>query len=177
MTFLILFTKKNEGRQTFYTLPVMRISAGILLYRRTPHGTEVFLAHPGGPYWGKKDIGVWSIPKGEVDAGEDDMLLTARREFKEETGCDINGTFIPLAPVKQRSGKIVHAWACEGDIGHANFSSNTIMIEWPPKSGRQMEIPEVDKWEWFTPAEARMKINPGQVPLIDELELLIPGTQ
>jgi predicted NUDIX family NTP pyrophosphohydrolase len=141
-------------------------SAGILLYRigRVP---EYFLVHPGGPYWAAKDEGAWSIPKGEF--GDEDPLKAARREFLEETGSSIDGTFLPLAPVRLKSGKTVVPFAVEGDIDADNIRSNSCQIEWPPRSGRKMEIPEVDRGGWFTYEEAIKKINSGQVPFIEEL--------
>ena len=119
-------------------------SAGLLLYRFRDGNLEVFLVHPGGPFWAKKDLGVWSIPKGEIDEGEE-PLGAARREFEEETGFSPEGTFRELTPVRQRSGKIVHAWAVEGDCDPTALRSNTFTLEWPPRSGRMQEIPEVDR--------------------------------
>lgn len=146
----------------------MKTSAGILLYRFNKKKTEVFLVHPGGPFWKNKDEGAWSIPKGEFEEGED-ALKAAIREFKEETGVSVTGDFIPLNPVKLKSGKLVHAWALEKDIDATVIISNTFLLEWPPKSGKKIEVPEVDKAEWFSIAEARVKINAGQLPLLDEL--------
>jgi predicted NUDIX family NTP pyrophosphohydrolase len=146
----------------------MRKSAGILLYRRNSKHVEYFIVHPGGPFWKNKDLGAWSIPKGEFEEGED-PLKAAQREFEEETGIKISGDFIELCPVKQKSGKIVQAWACEGDIDHTIIRSNTFPIEWPPRSGRHIEVPEVDKGGWFTYDEAKLKLIPGQVPILDEL--------
>src|SRR5262245_50830155 len=123
------------------------ISAGLLLFRRTPSGLEVFLAHPGGPFWAKRDAGAWSIPKGLVDAGEE-PLQAARREFQEETGISPEGPFQALGSVRLKSGKLVHAWACEGDADPAQVRSNTIRVEWPPRSGRWLTIPEIDRCEW-----------------------------
>ena len=145
-----------------------KVSAGILLYRLSTNGPEVFLVHPGGPFWAKRDLGAWSVPKGEVD-GDEDMLEAAKREFREETGAQIEGRFIELAPVRQPSGKVVHAWAIEGDANASSITSNTFSIEWPPHSGESREFPEVDRAEWFTLAEARAKLLPGQRPLLDEL--------
>jgi predicted NUDIX family NTP pyrophosphohydrolase len=129
---------------------------------------EVFLVHPGGPFWAKKDQGAWSIPKGEFEAGED-ALATARREFEEETGQAIEGKFIALTPCRQRSGKIVHAWAVEADLDADAIRSNTFEIEWPPRSGRKQAFPEVDRAAWFDLDEARARMLPGQVPMLDEL--------
>lgn len=146
----------------------MKTSAGILLYKTMQNSIYFFLVHPGGPFWKNKDIGAWSIPKGEIEKGED-PLERARIEFKEETGQNINGNFTPLTPIRQKSGKWVNAWAIEGDIAIAHCSSNVIELEWPPRSGKQIQIPEVDRWEWFTASEAMLKINPAQVPLITEV--------
>ena len=144
-------------------------SAGLLLYRRSPGGLEVFLVHPGGPFWAKKDLGVWSIPKGELEPDED-PLAAARREFEEETGFQISGEFRPLAPLKQPSGKTVYAWAVEGDWDPSGLKSNTFSLEWPPHSGLQREFPEVDRAAWFPLDEAKRKILPGQVGFIESLE-------
>jgi predicted NUDIX family NTP pyrophosphohydrolase len=146
----------------------MKTSAGILLYRVKNKKLEVFLVHPGGPFWKNKDEGAWSVPKGEYTE-EEDALKAAIREFKEETGISIAGEFIPLNTVKLKSGKLVRAWALEKDIDPAVAKSNTFLLEWPPKSGKKIEVPEVDKAEWFTIDEAKKKINAGQVPLLDEL--------
>ncbi len=145
-----------------------RQSAGLLVYRRRPGGTEVFLVHPGGPLWAKKDEGAWSIPKGELRSGED-PLQAAVREFEEETGFGMAGRFVPLAPVVQSSGKRVAAWAVEGDLDASAIRSNTFSMEWPPRSGLQREFPEVDRASWFTLEEAKRRINPGQRALIEEL--------
>jgi predicted NUDIX family NTP pyrophosphohydrolase len=138
------------------------------MYRFRQGALEIFLVHPGGPFWVKKDLGAWSIPKGEFEPGED-PLETARREFNEETGCAADGPFQPLTPVKQGSGKIVRAWAFEGDCDEARIESNTFSIEWPPHSGRQQEFPEVDRAAWLGIEAAKEKILKGQSPLIDEL--------
>jgi predicted NUDIX family NTP pyrophosphohydrolase len=147
-----------------------RISAGLLMFRRRPAGLEVLLVHPGGPFWKNKDAGAWSIPKGEVEAGED-LLAGAQREFQEELGFApvAAGPFIALSPIKQKSGKIVHAWAFEGDCDPATCKSNTMRILWPPGSGKWTTIPEVDRAEFFDVPTARGKINPAQVALVDEL--------
>ena len=129
---------------------------------------EFLLVHPGGPYWAKKDEGAWSVPKGEYDEGED-ALEVARRELEEETGLRPVGPFIPLAPVTQRGGKVVVTWGVAGDFDPAELRSNTFTMEWPPRSGRSREFPEVDRAGWFTLAEARAKLNPAQVPLLEEL--------
>ena len=145
-------------------------SAGLLLYRLKANVTEVLLVHPGGPFWKNKDEGAWSIPKGEFSAGEDG-LEAAKRELHEETGYQLNGNFIALTPVKQRGGKTVHAWALEADLDTSQVKSNTFEMEWPPRSGKKQEFPEIDKAEWFQIPEARQKINPSQAALIDELLL------
>jgi predicted NUDIX family NTP pyrophosphohydrolase len=149
-----------------------RVSAGLLMYRVCGGRAEVLLAHPGGPFYRNKDEGVWSIPKGEADP-EEDLLHAARREFEEETGIKPAGPFTPLAPARQKSGKLVHAWACEGECDPAAIVSNTFTIEWPPKSGRQAEFPEIDRAEFFDLETARRKVIPTQVPLIDELEQFV----
>jgi predicted NUDIX family NTP pyrophosphohydrolase len=146
----------------------MKTSAGLLLFRRRGKGLEVLLVHPGGPLWAKRDEGAWSIPKGEPEAGED-PLTAARREFAEELGRSVDGTFIPLARVRQPGGKVVHAWALEADVDASSIMSNTFSMEWPPRSGRQHAFPEIDRAEWFPLDVARQKILAGQAPLLDEL--------
>jgi len=146
----------------------MRTSAGIVLYRRINKKIEIFLVHPGGPFWKAKDNGAWSIPKGEFTEDED-PLTVAKREFNEETGQTVDGNFEQLTPVKQKGGKIVHAWAVEGDADSDNIVSNTFQQEWPYKSGKWITIPEVDKAAWFSAEEAKEKINPAQTAFIDEL--------
>ena len=148
-------------------------SAGLLLYRHRGE-LEVFLVHPGGPFWAKKDAGAWTIPKGEIADGEE-PLEAAKREFLEETGFDINGEFRRLDPIKQAGGKIVQAWAIEADCDPGQLHSNRFAIEWPPKSGKTREFPEVDRAGWFTVSEARTKILAGQVGLIDQLVSLLQG--
>jgi len=146
-------------------------SAGILLYRLKNEFLEVFLVHPGGPFWTKKDSGAWSIPKGEF-TNDEEPLDAAKREFQEELGIDFSdfsGEFIPLTPIKQKSGKIVCAWALEGDIDPNQIKSNTFEMEWPPRSGRKQEFPEIDKGEWFSVSDAKQKIISSQSALIDEL--------
>lgn len=143
-------------------------SAGILLYRRRGGDLEVFLVHPGGPFWAKKDLGAWSLPKGELDEGED-PLAAAIREFTEETALPISGEFRPLAPLRQPSGKTIHAWAVEGDCNPEELRSNTFEMEWPPKSGKRQEFAEVDRAAWFSIGEARVRMIKGQVPFLDEL--------
>jgi predicted NUDIX family NTP pyrophosphohydrolase len=148
-------------------------SAGLLMYRRRGE-LEVLLVHPGGPFWRKRDAGAWSIPKGELDEGED-PLAAARREFQEETGVEPAGPFLELPIVRQKGGKVVHAWAFEGDWDPAQLRSNTFRIEFPPGSGRIGEYPEVDRAEFFTLDAAKVKINAGQTPLLEELARILTG--
>lgn len=152
-----------------------RVSAGLLMYRIMNGHVQVLLAHPGGPYFKNKDEGDWSIPKGEIEPGEE-MLEAARREFAEEIGIHAAGPFIALSPVKQKGGKIVHAWACAGDFDPATIVSNMFSMEWPPGSGRQAEFPEVDRAEFFDIKQARRKIKAAQAPLIDELVAILKET-
>jgi len=144
-------------------------SAGLLMYRRTASGLEVFLVHPGGPYWAKKGGGAWGIPKGEYHKGEA-PLDAAKREFTEETGFTASGTFVGLGSIEQKSGKIVTAWAIEGDCDPAELVSNTCSLQWPPKSGRFIEIPEIDQGRWFGITEARETIRKEQEPLLERLQ-------
>ncbi|MBO9682612.1 MAG: NUDIX domain-containing protein [Flavisolibacter sp.] len=146
----------------------MRKSAGILLYRKKDSLIEVFLVHPGGPFWRGKEKGAWSIPKGEFAEGED-PLTAAKREFTEETGQTVDGNFVELTPIKQKGGKMVYAWAVEGDADAETIVSNTFKTEWPYKSGKWITIPEIDKAGWFSTEEAREKINPAQAELIEDL--------
>jgi predicted NUDIX family NTP pyrophosphohydrolase len=150
------------------------LSAGLLLFRRGAEGLELFLAHPGGPFWRERDAGAWTIPKGVVDEGEE-LLDAARREFEEETGIVPEEPFLPLGSVRQKAGKIVHAWAWEGDADADSIVSNSTRTEWPPGSGRWISYPEVDRCAWFAPAPARARINPAQAELIDRLEALLEG--
>ena len=143
-------------------------SAGILLYRIRAEALEVFLVHPGGPYWRGKDAGAWSIPKGEIEGGAD-PLATAQREFREETGQGVSGEFVPLAPLRQRSGKLVLAWAVRGDIDAKAIASNTFAMEWPPRSGQRCEFPEVDRGGWFTLEAAWESISSGQRGFLEQL--------
>jgi predicted NUDIX family NTP pyrophosphohydrolase len=149
-----------------------RRSAGLLMFRRRAGGIELLLAHPGGPFWAKKDLGAWTLPKGEYGDSET-ALAAAQREFREETGWEATPPFFPLGSLKQRSGKVVSAWAFEGDADPATLVSNTIAIEWPPRSGRMQVCPEVDRADWFEPGVARRKILPGQAAFIDALERLV----
>ena len=161
---------KRARRRSFCYNKIMPIvSAGLLLYRTRGGRLQVFLVHPGGPLWSKKDAGAWSIPKGLLDQGEA-PLEGAKREFREETGFTASGQFIPLTHVRLRSGKVIQAWAVESDCDPALIKSNTFSMEWPPRSGRQQEFPEVDRASWFDVEEAKQKINPGQANLLEELE-------
>lgn len=143
-------------------------SAGILLYRLKKEVPEFLLVHPGGPYWKNKDSGSWTIPKGEF-SDQDDPLEEAKREFREELGFNFEGAVIKLSPIIQKGGKVVYAWASEGDIDPQKIKSNLFEIEWPPRSGKNQMFPEVDKAGWFGVKEAKEKINKAQVPFIDEL--------
>ena len=153
----------------------MKTSAGILLYRIQQQQLEVFLVHPGGPFWKNKDLGAWSIPKGEYTTGED-PLACAKREFKEETGQNIEGNFQPLGQVKLKSGKLITAWAVAGDIDASKIASNLISIPWPPKTNKLIQIPEVDKGEWLEVSKALQKINPAQTAFIHRLTTMISIT-
>jgi predicted NUDIX family NTP pyrophosphohydrolase len=144
------------------------ISAGILLYRVRNGDLEVLIAHPGGPYWAKKDLGAWSIPKGLVAPGEDTQKA-AMREFYEETGYQVSGHFLQLTPIKLRAGKIVVPFALEYDLEASDIRSNTFSLEWPPRSGRHQDFPEIDRAEWFDPETAKKKLNPAQASIVDEL--------
>lgn len=143
-------------------------SAGLLMYRFSGAELQIFLVHPGGPFWAKKDDGVWSIPKGEYADGEE-PLAAARREFLEETGFEARGKFTELTPIRQTGGKVVKAWAFAGDCDATAVKSSSFTMEWPPKSGRQAEFPEVDRGEWFPVDMAKQKILKSQVPLVDQL--------
>ncbi|HEV2855848.1 MAG TPA: NUDIX domain-containing protein [Thermoanaerobaculia bacterium] len=149
-----------------------KTSAGVIVYRIREGALEVFLVHPGGPFWARKDLGSWSIPKGEFTAPED-PLEAALRELKEETGYEVEGPFVPLAPRKQPGGKTVHAWAVEGDLDPRQIRSNTFFLEWPKGSGRRKEFPEVDRAEWFDLSEAKRRILPGQAGFLDDLAALV----
>jgi predicted NUDIX family NTP pyrophosphohydrolase len=147
-------------------------SAGLLMYRWRHRILEVFLVHPGGPFWQKKDLGSWSIPKGEYTA-EEDPLEVAKREFQEETGFEASGEFVPLTSRRQPSGKVIIAWALEGDCDASTIKSNTFSMEWPPRSGKQQEFPEVDRAGWFSIPDAKEKIIKGQSSFIDELTQIL----
>ncbi len=154
-------------------MPIMAASAGILLHRRRGETLEVLLVHPGGPAWARRDLGAWSIPKGEYVDGED-ALTAARREFAEELGSPPpEGEARELGEIRQKSGKRVKAWAQEGDLDAGQISSNTCEVEWPPRSGKRIAIPEVDRAEWFELEDAREKINPAQVELLERLRELV----
>jgi predicted NUDIX family NTP pyrophosphohydrolase len=150
-------------------------SAGLLMYRFRQDLIEVLLVHPGGPFWEKKDLGVWSIPKGEYDTGEDPFEV-AKREFLEETGHTASGVFIPLTPLKQPSGKIITIWAFEGDCDDSKITSNTFIMEWPPRSGIEREFPEVDRAGWFSLPAAAEKITKGQAGFLEELDRILKET-
>lgn len=158
------------------TVASKKRSAGLLLYRRTP-GLEVLLVHPGGPFWAKKDLGAWSIPKGEHDDGEDPQAC-ALREFEEETGTPpAEGELEDLGSVRQKSGKVVQAWALEGDLDATAIRSNTFELEWPPRSGRTSQFPEVDRAQWFGVTEARERINPAQAAFVERLQARFDSSQ
>lgn len=151
-----------------------KISAGIVLFRGRGRNLEVLLVHPGGPFWTKKDEGAWSIPKGEAEPGED-LIAAARREFSEETGSSVEGEFIDLGAFKQPNGKTVAAWALEGDFDPASLVSMTFALEWPPRSGKIAEFPEVDRAEWFDLKTAERKILKGQRPILAALDRRFGG--
>ena len=151
---------------------MVRQSAGLLVYKRAKNGLQVFLVHPGGPFWAKKDLGAWSIPKGEFADGEEG-LAAARREFREEVGQDIAGPFLALTPRRHPSRKTIHAWAVEGEVDAGAVVSNEFELEWPPRSGRMQRFPEVDAGAWFAFDEARGRIQPGQLPILEELAQLL----
>ena len=153
-----------------------RRSAGLLVYRSKGTALEVLLVHPGGPMWAKRDNGAWSIPKGEYESDED-PLAAARREFTEELGVrPPDGPVQDLGEVRQKSGKVVHGWAVEGDLDVSEITSNTVTVQWPPRSGKTLEIPEVDRAEWFGPELAREKVNAAQVALLDRLSHILEAS-
>lgn len=145
------------------------------MYRQKNGSTEVLLAHPGGPFWKNKDAGAWTIPKGEI--GDEESLAAARREFFEETGFQVAGEFIPLKSIVQKNGKLVQAWAVEGDLDTSQVKSNEFELQWPPRSGKRMTVPEIDRAEWFSVEEAVEKINPAQAALVRELESKLARNQ
>lgn len=147
-------------------------AAGILLYRRGPRGLEVLLAHPGGPFWARKDLGAWTLPKGQFNDDEE-PIAAAQREFEEEMGSPAGGEFVEIGSLKQPSGKVVHAFVAESDFDVATLQSNLSTLEWPPKSGKRAQFPEVDRAGWFTIDEARQKILKGQQPFLDRLLALL----
>jgi len=150
-----------------------KASAGLLMYRVRAGRLEVLLVHPGGPFFSGKHEGVWTIPKGEIEEGED-PLAAARREFEEETGLSPEGLFVPIGSIRQKGGKVVSAWAFEGDAEPATFRSNSFKMEWPPRSGKQAEFPEIDRAAFFGLHDAKRAINPAQAPLLKALERLVP---
>ncbi|HEY7531264.1 MAG TPA: NUDIX domain-containing protein [Nitrospiraceae bacterium] len=151
-----------------------KLSAGILLYRIIAGQIQVFLVHPGGPFWARKDDGSWSLPKGEHTA-EEDPLTVAKREFREETGFSVSGAFTALSTVKQPNGKVISVWAVEGDLEASSVRSNSFTVEWPPRSGRMQEFPEVDRASWFDLPTAERKLLPGQRPFLDQLREVLRG--
>jgi len=150
-------------------------AAGLLLYRRGKTGIQVFLGHPGGPFWVNKESGAWAIPKGEIEEGEE-PLAAAKREFCEETGVSVEGNFIPLPSLKQRGGKFVSAWAVEFDCDADTIHSNLFSMEWPPRSGKHADFPELDRARWFDLETAREKILPSQLPFLDALQEILTGS-
>jgi predicted NUDIX family NTP pyrophosphohydrolase len=151
---------------------MIKKSAGILAFRKKTKGNEIFLMHPGGPFWKNKDAGAWSIPKGEINETESEVDA-AKREFEEETGIKAQGALIPLSPIRQKNGKLVVAWALEQDIDAAGITCNLFEMEWPPKSGKYQQFPEMDRAEWFSITAAKEKIIPAQSALIDQLEEIL----
>jgi predicted NUDIX family NTP pyrophosphohydrolase len=151
-----------------------KVSAGLLLFRRVPDGIEVFVAHPGGPFWAGRDAGAWTIPKGIVDEGEE-PIAAACREFEEETGIVPVGPFLSLGSVRQKAGKTVHGWAWEGDADPDTVTSNTMRTEWPRNSGRFITFPEVDRCAWMSVREAHEKLNPAQAEFVDRLVEMLKG--
>lgn len=166
-----------RDRSTVASMGTAGESGGVVLFRRGDRGLEVLIAHPGGPFWARKDEGAWSIPKGEVDRGET-PFEAALREFREETGVRLDpDELIPLGTVTQRAGKVVHAWAAEGDADPNALTSSTFSMEWPPRSGRTATFPEIDRVEWVSTEVAARKLNPAQAELIDRLVTLLGGSE
>jgi predicted NUDIX family NTP pyrophosphohydrolase len=164
----------SDQRADYDRFMAVRQSAGILLYRRRASVVEVLLAHPGGPFFAARDAGHWTIPKGEPDPDEDDLLAVARREFREEVGWDAGEAIdghppIALGTITQQGGKVVHGWAVEGDLDPEDAVSNTFEMEWPPRSGRRETFPEIDRVAWFGPDDARAHLKPTQIPFVDRL--------
>ena len=155
-------------------LTLAKQAAGILLYRRGPRGLEVLLAHPGGPLWARKDLGAWTLPKGQFN-NDERPIAAAKREFEEEMGSPPPGEFVEIGSIKQPSGKVVHAFVAESDFDVSTVQSNLFSLEWPPKSGQRAQFPEVDRAGWFTIDEARQKILKGQQPFLDRLLTLLSG--
>jgi predicted NUDIX family NTP pyrophosphohydrolase len=149
-------------------MAIIKTSAGILAYQRKNNEIQFLLVHPGGPFWKNKDENIWSIPKGQTHDGED-LLETAKREFEEETSFKISETFIELGSVTQKSGKVVYAWACEASLDVSKIKSNTCFVEWPPRSGTQLEIPEIDRGGYFNLETAKRKMQESQIPFLDRL--------
>jgi predicted NUDIX family NTP pyrophosphohydrolase len=154
--------------------PVQKRSAGILMYRQREGALEVFLVHPGGPFWARKDAGAWTVPKGEY-TDEEQPLNAAIREFQEETGFAAEGPFAELGTITQASGKVVTAWGCAGDVDPEKIISNSCEVEWPPRTGKLITIPEVDRGAWFAMDEAKAKIFPAQQPFLERLKKLLHG--
>ena len=150
-------------------------AAGILLYRHGPRGLEVLLAHPGGPLWARKDLGAWTLPKGQFN-GDEQPIAAARREFEEEMGSPPAGEFVEIGSIKQPSGKVIHAFVAESDFDVSTVRSNLFLLEWPPRSGQRVQFPEVDRAAWFSIEEARKRILKGQEPFLDRLLTLLKAT-
>jgi predicted NUDIX family NTP pyrophosphohydrolase len=165
----VMTTRDESLRRKVAMKKSQNLSAGLLLFRRSSGQLEMLLAHPGGPFWRNKDVGAWTIPKGMIEPTED-HLAAALREFEEEVGFRPDGPYLPLGFIRQKAGKVIHAWACEGDVDPKGTTSNLTSVEWPPGSGRRVEFPEVDRCQWFGPTEARTKLNPAQVEFVERLE-------